>query len=177
MFRIIRQALRIFIGIVTYIFALYFLVAELNKFLDFCPLTYTEALANMKYIPFKDIIKVYFQDYFNMLYPVGVLAASTELFGIIRFVFRGLKDEIDYEFSHGKYSVVRYYSDGSKHVIDQGDDGYKGALLVIFGRFFLLWLYIPIIFWIKPFLLLINTIKLLKLIVGFSRRNAGTSEA
>ena len=81
---------RVLLGIFMYMLALFFFVGEINRVMDMHPISFTIAYANIKGFSLKELILAYLSDYQNMLYPVGVLAAFTELPAIFRVFTKGL---------------------------------------------------------------------------------------
>lgn len=158
--RIIMQILRILLGIVAYLVAIYFFIAEVNRYLDFCPVVFHDSLENIKTIPFADLFQIYFNDFINMIYPAGVFAASTEIFAILRIFTRGMGAEIAYELDNHDYVLVDTRSGA---VVGRGSDGLFYAAVAFFGRMF--WVAVGITFMLilKPFILLLNVIKLIKM--------------
>ena len=158
--KIIKQILRIVLGVATYIIAIYFFIGRTNKFLDFFPYTFQEAVANMKCIPFFDYFKVLFRQYFDMIWPVGVLAAFTDLFAIARICFRGIVEEMEYELDHNDYYLMR-----NGQIIGEGSDGGVKALGAVLFRFLIMLLILPCFFFLKPIILVVYVVKLVMIIV------------
>ncbi len=158
--KIIKQVLRILLGIATYIVAVYFFVGRTNKFLDFYPYTFKEAWDNMKCIPFFAYFSVLFKQYFDMIWPVGVLAAFTDLIAIARICFKGIIAEMEYELDHNDYVLIR---NGS--IIGEGSDGGIKALGAVLFRFLIMLLILPCFLFLKPIIMVVYVVKLVMIIV------------
>ncbi|MCR5310492.1 MAG: hypothetical protein K6E32_03605 [Lachnospiraceae bacterium] len=157
--KIIKKAIKIVLGIFTYMVAIYFFVSEVNRFLDFCPLTVREAFDNMKTISVLTCIKVFFKDIIGMFYPIGVIASLTEFVPLMKILLGGFKKELEQEFFHPR-DVIRL-KDGVK----VGDTAISGSLLAIFGRAVVIWIGISLMFLIKPIIIVKDIIRLIIMIV------------
>ena len=142
--------------------AIYFFIAEVNKYLDFCPMTFNDALENMKCIPLKDLPRVYFKNLINFSYPTGVLASCTEIFALIRLCTRGLGRELIYELDNSSYNIV---DTRTGRVVGGGTDAPAWVLATIAFRVVLTLAVFSIMFLIKPFVIIFHFIILVKMLL------------
>lgn len=160
--KFVGMTIRIILGIVLYLFALFFFVGEINRIMDMHPVSFTVAYANIKGFSLKELIQAYLSDYKNMLYPVGVLAAFTELPAIIRVFTKGLWGAMKYEMAVGEYDLVNI---STGEVVGHGNDGAGNALIRLLAALLCIAVFLPTMLIIKPFILLINFIKWLRMII------------
>lgn len=160
--RIIKKLIKIILGIITYLFAIFFFVSEVNRTLDFCPMTVHEAFANMQTISPREWVRAFFADFMNMVYPVGVLASITEIPALLRILLGGLWSEIEYEFRNAR-DIVRV---GDRSVV--GNTAIRGSLLVIIVRLALIWIVITLMFLVKPFVIVKDIIELIIMLIAGS---------
>lgn len=160
--KFVGMTIRIILGIVLYLLAVFFFIGEINRIMDMHPVSFSVAYANMKGFSLKELIQVYFSDYKNMLYPVGVLAAVTELPSIIRVFTKGLWGAMKYEMAAGEYDLVNI---STGEIVGHGNDGAGNALIRLLAALLCIAVFLPTMLIIKPFILLINFIKWFRMII------------
>ncbi len=157
-FKIIKQILKIVIGLITYLLAVFFFVSQVAMFLDFCPLNFSEALASVRTLSLVDLIAVFFENFIEMIYPVGLLASFSDIPMLLRILTKGMLAQIAYELDNPRY----YYfnRDTGKKV---GDSAVRDMIGTIVGRLVLIWIVFSLMLWIKPFLLVKDVIQLIRM--------------
>ena len=160
--KFVGMTIRIILGIVLYLLAVFFFIGEINRIMDMHPVSFSVAYANIKGFSLKELIQAYLSDYKNMLYPVGVLAAFTELPAIIRVFTKGLWGAMKYEMAVGEYDLVNI---STGEIVGHGDDGAGNALIRLLAALLCIAVFLPTMLIIKPFILLINFIKWLRTII------------
>ena len=156
-FRVIKSILKVVLAIITYQLAIFFYISRINKNLDFCPIVFHDAIANMKCIPFFANFKLYFSDFWNMTFPLGFCAAFTEIPFLFRTITRGLGGSIMYELENGRYDLVNVRA---REVVGHGDDGPVNALYRIIGAAIIGFIMLGFMFFIKPLLIIWYIIKI-----------------
>ena len=164
--KFVGMTIRIILGIVLYLLAVFFFIGEINRIMDMHPVSFSVAYANMKGFSLKELIQVYLSDYKNMLYPVGVLAAFTELPAIIRVFTKGLWGAMKYEMAAGEYDLVNI---STGEIVGHGNDGAGNALIRLLAALLCIAVLLPTMLIIKPFILLINFIKWLRMIIFMAK--------
>lgn len=160
--KFVGMTIRIILGIVLYLLAVFFFIGEINRIMDMHPVSFSVAYANIRGFSLKELVQVYLSDYKNMLYPVGVLAAFTELPAIIRVFTKGLWGAMKYEMAAGEYDLVNI---STGEIVGHGNDGAGNALIRLLAALLCIAVFLPTMLIIKPFILLINFIKWLRMII------------
>lgn len=160
--KFVGMTIRIILGIVLYLFALFFFVGEINRIMDMHPVSFAVAYANIKGFSLKELIQAYLSDYKNMLYPVGVLAAFTELPAIIRVFTKGLWGAMKYEMAAGEYDLVNI---STGEIVGHGNDGAGNALIRLLAALLCIAAFLPTMLIVKPFILVVNFIKWLRMLI------------
>lgn len=97
---------------------------------------------------------------------MGVLAAFTELPGIIRIFTKGLMGAIKYEMAVGEYDLVNIRTG---EVVGHGSDGIQNAGLRILAVIICIALFLPTMMILKPVLLLVQLVKWIRMLVFMIR--------
>jgi len=160
--KFVGMTIRIILGIVLYLLAVFFFIGEINRIMDMHPVSFSVAYANIRGFSLKELVQAYLSDYKNMLYPVGVLAALTELPAIIRVFTKGLWGAMKYEMAAGEYDLVNI---STGEIVGHGNDGAGNALIRLLAALLCIAVFLPTMLIIKPFILLINFIKWLRMII------------